>query len=130
VDELGVFLLQLIIEFLGQGLLEVLWELASSTYKVTYGRPNHHPAIAASGYCFVGAALGGLSLLVRPDRVVPTGPIRGLSLVLSPLVAGVAMHAWGTYRRARGHVTTNLATFLGGASFALGTALVRFLGAE
>jgi hypothetical protein len=130
VDELGVFLLELIVEIVGQGLLEILWELASSTYKSTYGRPNHHPAIAAVGYFAVGAALGGLSLLVWPERLFPPGPIPGLSLVLSPSVAGAAMHALGAYRRTRGHVTTNLATFPGGAAFALGTALVRFLWAD
>ena len=129
-EELGVFLLQLLFEFLVQGLLEVLWELVSSSYKVTYGRPNHHPIVAAIGYLLVGAALGAASLLIWPNRFFEPGPIPGLSLLLSPLGAGVAMYAWGAYRQTRGHVTTNLATFLGGAAFALGTALVRFLWAN
>ena len=129
-EELGVFLIQLLFEFLFQGLLEVLWELASSSYKVTYGRPNHHPIVAAIGYFVVGAALGAASLLVWPDRFFEPGPIPGLSLLLSPLGAGVAMRGWGAYRRTRGHETTNLATFLGGAAFAFGTALVRFFWAN
>lgn len=129
-EELGVFLLQFVFEFLGQWLLEVLWELGSSSYKATHGRPNHHPLIAAIGYFLVGAALGAASLLIWADRFFEPGAIPGLSLLLSPLGAGVAMHAWGAYRRTRGHVTTNLATFLGGAAFALGTALVRFLWAN
>ena len=129
-EELGVFLLQLLFEGLGQWLLEVLWELGSSSYKATYGRPNHHPIIAAIGYFLVGAAVGAVSLLAWSERFFEPGPIPGLSLLLSPICAGVAMHVWGAYRRTRGHVTTNLATFLGGAAFAPGTALVRFLWAN
>jgi hypothetical protein len=130
VEELAVGLLQLLIEFLFQGLLEVLWELVSSSYKATYGRSNHHPLVAAVGYLLVGAALGAASLLIWPDRFFQPGSIPGVSLVVGPLVAGVAMHAWGAYRKTHGHVTTNLATFLGGAAFALGTALVRFFWAS
>jgi hypothetical protein len=40
------------------------------------------------------------------------------------------MHAWGEYRRAGGHGTTNLATFLGGAALLFGYSLVRFLWAR
>jgi hypothetical protein len=130
VEELGLFLLQFLFELLFQGLLEVLFELGASSYKDTHGRSNHHPIIAAIGYFLVGAALGGVSLLIWPNRFFEPGPIPGLSLVLSPVAAGVAMHAWGAYRSSRGHVTTNLATFLGGAAFAFGTALVRFLWAN
>jgi hypothetical protein len=134
VEELAVLLLQWLVEFLFQillqGGLEVLWELASSSYKLTYGRENHHPAVAAMGYFLVGAVLGGFSLLLWPDRIFQPGPIPGISLLLSPLGAGVALHAWGVYRRRSGHVTTNLATFVGGAAFAFGTALVRFVWAS
>jgi hypothetical protein len=87
VDELGVFPLQLLFDFLGQGLLEVLWELASSSYKATYGRPNHNSFVAAVGYFLIGATLGGLWRVVWPERFFDPGPIPGLSLVLSPIGA-------------------------------------------
>jgi hypothetical protein len=129
-DELGVLLLQMLFEVLGPGLLELLWELAASSYKATYGRRNHNRFVAAVGYCLVGATLGGVSLLIWPKRLFGPGRIPGLSLLVSPVGGGVTMQAWGVYRRSRGHVTTNLATFLGGAAFAFGTALVRFLWAQ
>ena len=83
--------------------------------------------MAAVGYFVLGCTLGGLLLLAVPHRMVRPGSIPGLSLVLSPLAAGAAMHAWGRHRRARGHATTNLATFQGGAALAFGLALVRYV---
>ena len=124
------WLLELVVQALLEGVLGVLWDLASSTYKATYGRENHDPIVAAIGYSLLGALLGGASLFIWPDRIFEAGPIPGVSLLVSPLGAGLAMHAWGSYRRNRGHVTTNLATFLGGAAFAIGTALVRFIWAN
>ena len=129
-EELLFLLLQVLIDLLGQVVLEILWELGSATYKAMYERPNRNIVVASLGYLLVGVALGAASLFVWPARVFEPGPIPGLSLILSPLGAGLAMHAWGEYRRSRGHVTTSLATFPGGAAFALGTALVRFLWAR
>ena len=129
-EELALFLVQLLIELFFQVFLEILWEFGSANYKVTYERPNRHIVVAALGYFVAGVALGGLSLLFWPNRFFQPGPIPGLSLLLSPLCVGVTMHAWGELRRKSGHVTTNLATFAGGAAFAFGTALVRFLWAK
>ena len=126
-EELGFLVVQLLIELLFQFVLEVLWEFGAAEYKGTYERRNHHIVVAALGYLVAGAALGALSLLFWPERFFKPGPIPGLSLVLSPVCVGGAMHAWGQLRRRKGHVTTNLSTFAGGGAFALGTALVRFL---
>jgi len=94
---------------------------------------KHPPAAAGCllplvGLFFVGAALGGLSLLMRPERLFQPGPLKGWSIAIVPVVAGAAMHAWGTYREAKGKPATTLASFIGGASFALGATLVRYLG--
>jgi hypothetical protein len=121
-----LFLGELIVEVFLSGLLEALWDLASATYKVTYGRKNHHPLLAALGYLALGATIGAGSLLLRPERMAAHTVFPGISLVLGPLLTGGCMRLWGDWRRARGHATTNLATFLGGAAFALGLALVRF----
>jgi hypothetical protein len=127
VEELGFLLLQLLIELFFQFFLEVLWEFGAAEYKGTYERRNHHIVVSALGYFVAGTALGALSLLFWPERFFEPGPIPGLSLVLSPVCVGGAMHAWGQWRRKKGHVTTNLATFAGGGVFAFGTALIRFL---
>ena len=110
--------------------MEILVEFGWAGVKGALGRENHHPAVAAAGLAVLGAGLGGASLWLFPTSLVGPGPVPGASLLLAPLAAGAVMHAWGQYRRGRGHPTTNLATFAGGAAFAFGTALVRFLGAR
>ena len=73
-----------------------------------------------------GACVGLLSAVVLPDRLLPRPRTPGYSLFLAPLASGYALHAWGTLRRERGYATSPLATFHGGAAFALGSALGRF----
>jgi hypothetical protein len=126
-EEILLFLLQLVLEVFGQLFLEVLAELGLESIKAAFARPNRSVPLAVLGLFLLGASLGGLSLLALPARFWKPGPIPGLSLILGPLCAGAAMHAWGRHRRAGGHDTTNLATFAGGAAFAFGMALVRFV---
>ena len=126
-EELGFLLLQFLLELLFQFGLEVLWEFGAAEYKGAYERKNHPIVVSVLGYFVAGAAVGALSLLFWPERFLEPGPIPGLSLVLGLLCVGGAMHAWGRLRRQKGRDTTNLATFAGGAAFAFGTALVRFL---
>jgi hypothetical protein len=126
-EELLLFVLQLILELFGQFILEVLAEFGLASIKAALERPNRSLPLAALGLFVLGAGFGGMSLLVQPTRIWSPGPVPGLSLVLGPLGAGAAMQGWGVYRRAHGHATTNLATFAGGAAFAFGMTLVRFL---
>jgi hypothetical protein len=122
IAEIIFFFVQLLLEVIGEALLE----LGLSGFKDVFDRRNWNPYLAAIGYLVLGAVLGGVSLCLWPQRVFQSGTIPGLSIVLSPLAGGAAMHAWGRFRRSRGHDPTNLATFLGGAAFALGCAVVRF----
>ena len=118
------FLIELFAELFIEGLLDGLW----AEWSESHGREKHHPAAAAFGYLILGAFLGGLSVWLLPQRILSPVPIEGLSLLVNPLVAGLAMEFWGRYRSARGHAITNLATWFGGAALALGISLVRFLG--
>lgn len=120
--EVLLLLGELVLEVFGEALLEV----GLSGLKEALGRTNRNPSLAAVGYLILGALVGGLSVWLWPQRLFRNAPVPGLSLLLSPLAGGAAMEAWGRYRRAGGHETTNLATFLGGAAFALAYALVRF----
>jgi hypothetical protein len=83
--------------------------------------------LAALAYFVVGAAVGLLSAVAWPDRLLPAPRTPGFSLVAGPLLSGYAMHTWGVFRREGGHSTSSLATFWGGAAFALGAALGRFV---
>jgi len=122
------FLLELLFELVFEIGGEFLIELGFGGVKEAFGRKNHHPVVATLGYLVLGGMLGGLSLLVWPERVVRQGPVPGLSLIIGPVVSGLAMHLLGEFRRAQGHSPTNLATFPGGAAFAFGCALARFVG--
>ena len=126
-EELLLLLLLDLPQLLAQLVIEILWDLGSASYRKPVERSRPSAIVAAFGYFLLGAAVGGLSLLVWAGRVFRPGPVPGLSLVLSPLCVGAAMHAWGAYRRAGG---TSLATFPCGAAFAFGTALVRFVWAK
>jgi hypothetical protein len=66
--------------------------------------------------------------LLAPNRIIQVyAYIPRISLVIAPLVAGVCMHFLGEWRRRQDRKPTALATFTGGATFAFGMALVRFL---
>lgn len=124
------FLVEIVAYLLIEVFGEILLELGLEAFKAATGRKNRHPALAAIGYFAFGAAAGALSLWLIPDHVFPRSARTGLSLLLAPLAGGAVMHAWGRFRRGRGHATSNLATFLGGASLLFGYALVRLLGAD
>ncbi len=125
--ELLEVVLWFVSELGGELFVELLVELGLSSVKEATGRENRDPVLATLGYLLLGALLGGATLLVAPDRLLPVVARPGLSLFLAPLLAGVAMHFWGEFRRGRGHSPTNLATFWGGAAFAFAAALARFL---
>jgi hypothetical protein len=120
-------LVEFLIEVLGQALLEILAELGLESLKAAFERPNRSSWLAAMGYFLLGGALGGLSLLVRREKLFQPGPMPGMSLLVSPICVGMILSVWGRYRRERGYTTTNLATFSGGAAFAFGSAVVRYI---
>ena len=82
---------------------------------------------ACVGYAVAGFCLGAFSGYVLPSRLLPAPRTSGISLLVSPVVSGVAMHLWGSFRAERGRPATSMATFWGGASFAFGCALGRFV---
>jgi hypothetical protein len=79
------------------------------------------------GLAVLGSLAGGLTVLVLPKPLAPPLPIRGLSLLLSPLATGALMERLGAWTRRRTGKQTYLATFGGGALFAFAMALTRFV---
>ena len=114
-------LVELVIELFAEILLAFGWESATDRRRAS------NPYLAWLTYAALGAAIGGVSLLVHADSVY-SGSLRIVNLVGSPLAMGLVMHLYGNVRRSRGKNTTHLATFIGGASLALGVAVVRFIG--
>ena len=77
------------------------------------------------GYTLFGAILGGLSLLVFPDNLVPEA-WRIANLVLTPLAVGAMMAGMGVWRARRGQPVLRIDRFAYGYLFALSLALIRF----
>ena len=83
--------------------------------------------LALFGYTILGGLFGFLSYLIYPKRIINTGSLSGISLVVSPLIVGLIMKKWGKRRINSKKNITALATFLGGALFAFSYSLVRLL---
>lgn len=121
-------LLAVLLEILGEFLLELFVELAAESLggRVKY-RKERHPAISAVGLAVAGTAAGFLSTLLFPHPLMATRlTLPGASLVLAPPATGAVMHLMGTRLRSKRRTTTRLATFWGGALFAFSMALMRW----
>jgi len=85
-----------------------------------------NPLLACIGYLFLGGAAGGLSLLFFPHPLVHPSRVPGLSVVISPVLAGLGMSLVGSTLRKRNKKAMQIESFGYGFAFALGMAFVRF----
>lgn len=85
-----------------------------------------NPLQAVIGYLFLGGVAGGLSLLVFPHPLVHPSRVHGLSIVISPVLAGLGMSLVGSTLRKRNKKVMQIESFGYGFAFALGMAVVRF----
>jgi hypothetical protein len=85
-----------------------------------------NPWLACIGYVFLGGVAGGLSLLFFPHPLVHPSRVPGLSVIISPVLAGLGMSMVGSTLRKRNKRTMQIESFGYGFAFALGMALVRF----
>ena len=85
-----------------------------------------NPLLAALGYVFLGGVAGGLSLLFFPHPLVHRSRIPGLSVFISPILAGLGMSLVGSTLRRRNKRPMQIESFGYGFAFAFGMALVRF----
>jgi hypothetical protein len=119
---------EVILEFLLQVVAELLWELGlRGLAEVFRKRETHSPVLAFLGYALLGLLTGGLSLLIFPHRFIRRTTFHGISLVITPLLAGLAMSGVGMLRRRQGKSVMRLDSFSYGFIFAFGMALIRFL---
>jgi len=118
-------ILELLAELVLQVIGEVLVELGLERVRRQPGIA--HPALAMLGWAALGAVAGGMSVLIVPHRVTSWASSPVWSLILAPLLVGAALHGFGAWRRRRGHTTSQLAMFSGGAACAFGYGLVRYI---
>ena len=104
---------------------EVLVELGLRSLAAPFRRrPNVW--LAVPGYALLGALLGGLSLWLFPGHLTREGWPRLLNLVLTPVLAGLAMALLGRWRARRGDPVLRIDRFAYGYLFALAVAVVRY----
>ena len=121
-------LLQFFFEFVLQIIGELLVELGLRSLAEPFrDRETRSPLLTFAGYALLGLAVGGLSLLVFPDSFVRSASLHGISLLITPALAGLAMSGLGWLRNRQGQRLIRLDTFSYGFIFAFGMALVRFL---
>jgi len=89
-----------------------------------------NPLLGSIGYVFLGGVTGGLSLLFFPHPLFHPSRIPGLSVVISPVLAGGGMWMVGTALRKRNKKAMQIESFGYGFAFALGMAMARFLFAK
>jgi hypothetical protein len=122
------FVLELLLETVGQGLIELLVEGIARLTGASFGRRDRvHPAVSATGLLLLGAGIGGASAWLWPVRMLPVGPFPGLSVLISPSLNGIAAEWIGRWQERHGKPRSAMATFWGGGLFALGLAATRYL---
>jgi uncharacterized membrane protein len=127
-------LAEILLALLG-GFLEALLELTGwvlvelgfrSLRETTVDREDRNPVLAGIGYALLGSILGGLSLLIFPHAFARSENLHGISLLISPVLAGLAMAGFGWLLERSGKRRLRIDSFLYGFIFAMPMALVRF----
>ncbi|TAJ77464.1 hypothetical protein EPO44_20765 [bacterium] len=85
-----------------------------------------NPILASIGYLLLGVVSGALSLIFFPKHSIYGRSWRLLNLLLTPILVGLCMSAWGNFRENRGLDRIRLDSFSYGFVFALGMALIRY----
>lgn len=120
------FIAELLLEFLLQVVGEALFELGLHSVAEPF-RKAPNPWLAAVGYALIGAAFGGLSVWLLPQRMVGGAVWRWVNLLVTPVAVGLCMAALGAWRAKRGQQVLRIDRFSYGYLFALSLALVRFV---
>lgn len=118
------FLLELLADLVTQIFVEVVFGLiAEGVRKLDPERKT----LVFLFWLFVGAAAGALSAVAVPHRLLVWKMAPALSIFAGPLLVGACLRWFGSWRSRHGHRPSSLASFLGGASFAFGYSVARYL---
>jgi uncharacterized membrane-anchored protein len=125
------FLFELLFEFFGEIMVQVVFEALASAGLHIVRDPDApprttNPWLLIFGYALLGAVAGGLSLLVFSHALVDAPTARLVNLVVAPVAGGLAMAVIGAWRQRRDMAGIALDRFTYGYVFAFAMALVRF----
>ena len=123
------FVFEILFQFFGELLLQLLFEALSEVglhgVKDTLRKPRNL-VLSTIGFAVWGAVAGAVSLLIFPESPIRNPDLRLVNLLVTPVLAGLAMVALGKLRLARGQDTVMLDRFVYAYVFALGFAVLRF----
>jgi hypothetical protein len=117
------FFFEAAFEFAAEFLASLIWRGVAAVFDST---EFTNPPLACTGYVVLGGVVGGLSLLLFPHPLVHPSRFPGLSVVISPILAGLGMSLVGSALRKRNKKATQIESFGYGFAFAFGMALIRF----
>jgi hypothetical protein len=122
------FLFELLFEFFGELILQVVAELLAEFGLRILKQPfskTPNPLLGGIGYALFGAIAGGVSLWVFPHLFISSHAGRIANAVVTPMLSGAAMAWLGRWRRRREQPTILLDRFAYAFIFAFGMSLVR-----
>lgn len=124
------FFFEIILQFLGELLLQVLIEglaeLGIHSLSNVFKKPKNK-LLSLIGYCLWGAIAGGLSLLIFSTSFIHSPDLKLANLFITPILIGGCMMVVGKIRTAKGDAIIGLDTFLYGFLFAFSMSLVRYV---
>jgi hypothetical protein len=127
-EELIAAIVELLFEFLSELFIEAVVALiARSVRSLFANRGAVNPVLAGAFYFFLGAASGGGSLFLLPHPIFHPSKFHGMSLLVSPVLTGLAMSLVGVIIRRKGKEPVRIESFGYGFAFALGMAVVRLV---
>ena len=122
------FLLELFLEFLlqiiGEVFIDVILHAAS---RFTWVRRTLNALLTAIMYFGLGLFIGWFSIWIFPKAFIRSSTLHGISLLITPVLAGFTMSAIGWIRVRRGNLLIRLESFSYGFIFAFAMALIRLL---
>lgn len=119
------FLLELLFWFL----LEIVGEILVALPLHAFARFIRDRSVFLNGITCIGFGLivGLLSIWTFPQAFVRSTTLHGISLLITPTLAGLTMAAIGYIRRRQGKSVVYLESFSYGFLFAFTMALIRFI---
>ena len=120
---MGEIILELLLELFGELFMDLLIHVG---VRVPWVHRIGNNVLAGGILFVVGAVIGVLSLIYFPKAFVRSESLHGISLVITPVLAGLAMELIGRIRRRQRKLVIRLENFWYAYAFAFGMALIRF----
>ena len=122
------FLFQIFLEFLLQVVGGVITDVVlHALSRFIRSSRTLNALVTLIMYLGLGLFVGWLSILILPEAFVRSSNLHGISLLITPVLAGFTMSALGWIRLRQRKTLIRLETFSCGFIFAFGMALIRLL---